>query len=110
MCKFEGSTEMCSNYGLVQASECLAKHTVSLSQAIVTGNAALATSGQQHCDGIRKHYISTKEFPMDTHEIVTESIRLSLSWFEIYNSDSTMGGRERRSSQIKLDLQGTHFS
>ena len=54
MCKFEGSAEMCSNYGLVQAPECLAKHTVSLSQAIVTSNAALVTSGQQHCDGIRK--------------------------------------------------------
>ena len=53
MCKFEGSAEMCSNYGLVQAPECLAKHTVSLSQATVTSNAALATSGQQQCDGIR---------------------------------------------------------
>ena len=55
MCKFEGSSEMCSNYGLVQAPECLAKHTVSLFQAIVTSNAALATSGQQQCDGIRKN-------------------------------------------------------
>ena len=54
MCKFEGSAEMCSNYGLVQAPECLAKHTVSLPQATVTSNAALATPGQQQCDGIRK--------------------------------------------------------